>query len=296
MGIILDRFYQAAREKKRRVAIGALKHTPEFLQDLECARGVAEIVLVGDGNSSFCSVRADSASTAAAHLFELHLSGQVDAIVRGQLDYTTFHTAMNNALKLKPARHGHCDLQCPYLLSGPSDHDWIFTPMVQHDDAMLEGRLYLAHSTALVLRKLGIDPVIGVLGADNAEEPFYSETVNRSVREAGLLTSALGELGFTVNNYGLRIDKAVTECNVVIAPDGTIGNFVYRALGYVGGLSLIGGITLSSRINCLDTSRYNDRFGLAVIAAAGMANLGGMPVVEYADWVSPVRFLSSRLA
>ncbi len=223
----------------------------------------------------FECVPAATPTEAAAGLYELAATGAVDAIVRGQLDYTTYHRAMNEALRLRPARHGVVDLMCPYLLRDPRGDEWLITPVVQHDDATVEGKVYLSTCAAAILAALGVRPKIGVLAGDEREERGYLPSVDQSIDEALAVVDALRGVGLEADFFGLRVDNASALCNVVVPTDGTVGNFIYRSLGYIGGAELVGAITLSNRIVSLDTSRYNDCFGLAVQAATALKNLGG---------------------
>jgi len=271
----------AARKARPKIAVGVLDDNERLRAGLIAGQTYAEVVTVGARIDSFDNYDCQSANEIASKLFELSATGIADGVVRGQVDYTSYHRQMNDAFDLKPARHGMTDIMCPYLLRDSRGDEWFITPMVQHDDASVEGKVYLVTSCAAILEAFGIEPKVGVLAGDNVDERGYLASVDQSIDEAEIVVNRLREGGVAAEFFGLRIDEAARHCNVVVPIDGTIGNFIYRSLGYVGGDELVGGISLTNRLISLDTSRYNDSFGLAILGASALANLGGVPVQEY---------------
>lgn len=281
MNGLFDAIEIAARKSRPTIAVGVLRSTSRLRQGLLDSQAYAEVVTVGAHVDSFCNYACKSEDEIASKLFELSLTGIVTAIVRGQVGYTSYHKQMNAALDLKPSKHGMMDIMCPYLLRDARGDEWFITPMVQHDDASVEGKLYLVSCCAAILESLGIKPVVGVLAGDNQDERGYLESVDQSIDQAEKVVMGLSERGISAEFFGLRIDEAAKHSNVVVPIDGTIGNFIYRSLGYIGGADLVGGVSLTNRLISMDTSRYNDSFGLAILMASALANVGGVPVNEY---------------
>ncbi len=271
---LLEALRKSACASRRRVAIGVVRVTPEFLAGLEDGAQFADIVAVGADVPGYESVCAESEPAIGEALASLVASGRVDAVVRGQLYYTHYHESMNRQFGFSR------DLMCPCLVQDLRENEWFLTPVVQHDDATVAGRCYLATQAARICEKLGVQPVIGVLAADN--ERGYLESVDESLDSAELIVKELKSRGYKQTRmFPLLIDKAACECNIVVPMDGTLGNFVLRALGYLGGANVVGGFNLTPRFVSIDTSRLYDRFGRAIEAAAAMTNLGGMPIDEY---------------
>ena len=87
----------------------------------------------------------------------------------------------------------------------------------------------------------------------------------------------LSSCGVQARVYPLLIDKAARECNIVVLMNGILGNFVYRSLCYLGGTRSGGGVTLTTRLISIDTTRYNDRFSFPIECAVAIVNVGGVP-------------------
>ena len=262
-----------AAASKKRVAIGIIKPTAEVIAGLKEAEGIANIIVVGTAVEGFESIEEDTERKASDRLMSLVQSKRADAIVRGQIYYTHYHDSMNARFGFKR------DVMCPYLLRDYRGNEWFITPVVQHDDRSVEGRCYLAAQTARICERLGVKPQIGVLAADI--DTGYDESVDKSLVEAKQIFQKLEAQGYNAKEFPLRIDSAAFESNIVVPMDGTVGNFVYRSLGYLGGATLVGGFTLTNLFVSIDTSRAQESFFLAIESAVAMVNVGGMHIEEY---------------
>lgn len=265
-----------AQPSRRRVAIGVTQLTPELMYNLWKANEFAEIITVGKEVPGFGSKPEKDERSSADRLVALAKNREVDAIIRGQLYYTYYHESMKRHFGFKR------DVMCPSLLRDACGNEWFITPVVHTDDVSIDGRCYLATQAARICAKLGVDPVIGVLAADN--ERGYSEVVDRSLDDAEAIVLRLKAQGYNdCAMYALQINKAAEKCNIVIPMDGIVGNFVCRSLAYLGGATLVGGFSLTPRFVSLDTSRCGDQFHPAIETTVAMCNLGGMPVDEYSS-------------
>ncbi|MBI5135758.1 MAG: hypothetical protein HZA24_00315 [Nitrospirae bacterium] len=267
---------QSACKRRRRIGIGAVEVTEKFRDSLREGACVADVIVVGAEVDGYECVPATGGEEATAdQLIALAASGQVDGVVRGQLYYSYYHDAFREQFNIPR------DVMCPCLIEDICGNEWFLTPVVQHDATSVAGRSYLATQAAKICEALGVEPVIGVLAADN--ERGYLRLVDQSLDDAEKISGMLRKRGYRSDIYPLRIDKAAFECNIVVPMDGTLGNFVCRTLGYLGGATLVGGFSLTRQIVSIDTSRANDRFGPAIEAAVAVSNLGGMPVEEYSE-------------
>lgn len=281
---LFDAIEKCALQKRRRIALGSTQATAALIESLNVASRFANVVAVGAEVPGVESVRADSEEAAADQLMSLARSGAVDAIIRGQIYYTHYHRAMRRHFGFKR------DLMCPCLLRDLVGNEWFITPVVHHDDATNFGRSYLASQAAKICTKLGIEPVIGILAADN--ERGYLAAVDASLDDAEVIATDLSRQGYACNVYPLRIDLAARECNIVVPMDGIIGNFICRSLSYLGGATLVGGFSLTPKFVSIDTSRSSDQFLFAIMSAVAMSNIGGMPVTEYSEAMDAAEDLS----
>jgi predicted methyltransferase MtxX (methanogen marker protein 4) len=288
-GLLEQIRFHAGRQvlgRKPRIAIGAVKaESPRFQQTLAASTKWADLTLVGGYVSGYKSavVSSDDARVAAEQLFALAKRGEVDAIVRGQIDYIVFHNKFRKAFP-DLAR----DVMCVSLLRS-SQSEWFMAPVVHHDDASVEGRCFLARQAARICTQLGSIPRIAILAADDPKG--YAEQEERGLPIARIVTAdfanakaiedVLRAENLDATVFALKIDEAITKCNIVVPMDGIVGNFLHRSLGYVGGIEMGGCFSLTRRIISIETSRFSDAFETAIEAACAMANLGGLDVVEY---------------
>jgi predicted methyltransferase MtxX (methanogen marker protein 4) len=290
-GLLRQIEYHAREQRlgrKARVAVGTAKaDSVRFRQSLEVATEIADITLVGGQIQGYESadVPSSDASAVAARLFSLAKEQTVDAIVRGQIDYVTFHQQLRNAFPELDR-----DVMCICLLRSDK-HEWFMAPVVHHDETGVEGRCYLARQAARICRQLGLAPSIGILAADDPEG--YGEQISRALpiaqtiladyKSAKMIEEILRSEHLDATVFPLRIDEAVSRCNVVVPMDGIIGNFLHRALGYIGGVEMGGCISLTRRVVSIETSRFNDAFETAILMAAALVNLGGPNVAEFPE-------------
>lgn len=274
--------------RKPWVAIGTTNtDSARFRQSLEIATEAADIILVGGQIQGYESADVPSrdGSAIAARLFSLAKEQKVDAIVRGQIDYITFHQQFRKAFP-ELAR----DVMCISFLRSEK-HEWFMAPVVHHDETGIEGRCYLARQAAKICQQLSVAPSIGILAADDPEgygEQIgkalpIAETVLADYKNAKAIEEVLRSEHLDATVFPLRIDEAVNKCNVVVPMDGIIGNFLHRALGYIGGVEMGGCISLTRRVVSIETSRFNDAFETAILMAAALVNLGGPNVAEFPE-------------
>jgi len=61
--------------------------------------------------------------------------------------------------------------------------------------------------------------------------------------------------------YALIEDAMKSEANIIIAPDGIVGNTIFRTLVLVAGAKSYGAVTLGVKEIYIDTSRAQDHNG-----------------------------------
>ncbi len=117
------------------------------------------------------------------------------------------------------------------------------------------------------LHSMGFEGRIGVLSKGRLEDRERGEEISRSLEQGEHLKEKLKKEGFKVEHYGILLERALTECDAVVAPDGTSGNMMFRSLHLVGGIRSFGAPILNLGKPFIDTSRakkdYTDAIGLA---------------------------------
>lgn len=122
----------------------------------------------------------------------------------------------------------------------------------------------------------GWRPAIGVLSLGRVEDVGRSQDIDASLEAGEALTARLGELGHTVTHYDIRIEAAARDCDMLVTPDGTHGNLIFRTLHYLGGIPAWGAPALGlwPRVTFVDSSRARASFAAPVRLAARLWDIG----------------------
>ena len=84
-----------------------------------------------------------------------------------------------------------------------------------------------------------------------------SKEISKSIDDSEKLTELIEEnTDFEVKNHYILIEQAIKDkCNVIIAPDGIIGNIIFRTLVLVNLWPSCGAVTFGIDSIYIDTSR-----------------------------------------
>ncbi|MHC1570438.1 MAG: methanogenesis marker protein Mmp4/MtxX, partial [Methermicoccaceae archaeon] len=83
----------------------------------------------------------------------------------------------------------------------------------------------------------------------------------------------LGEVGYNAVHCGILIEEAVFAHNVLIAPDGVCGNFIFRTLVLLNGGVPHGAPVLDIDVVFVDTSRANRSYERQIALASALASI-----------------------
>lgn len=175
------------------------------------------------------------------------LDNETDAVVRGSL------SALNIMHDLKEK---YPNLSRATYVNSPN-YEFLLTPVGIDEGNTLEDRFEMAIKCSEFLGKLNKTPKIAILAKGRKGDMGRSEEISTSIEESKKLTQMIEEkTDFEVNNYYILVEKAIKEkCNIIIAPDGIIGNIIFRALVLLDSWPSHGAITFGIDRIYIDTSR-----------------------------------------
>lgn len=182
-----------------------------------------------------------------SELVEAILDDEIDAVVRGSL-------AASGVIK-EVKKHFPDISRATYVNS--DDHEFLLTPVGIDEGTTVEEKLKIAINCGEFLKKLKKEPKIAILADGRKGDYGRSERISKSIDESEELTRLIKEkTDFNVENYYILIEQALKEdCNVIIAPDGIIGNIIFRTLILVDSWPSCGAITFGINGIYVDTSR-----------------------------------------
>ena len=195
------------------------------------------------------------------------LDDKIDAVVRGSLAASGV---------IKEVKKHFPEISRATYVNGNS-REFLLTPVGIDEGNTIEDKLKIAINCGEFLKRLDKEPKIAILADGRKGDYGRSEKISKSIDESEELTKLIKEkTDFEVKNYYILIEQALNEnCNVIIAPDGIIGNIIFRTLILVNSWPSCGAITFGINGIYIDTSRDQTVEGYirSLIFAYKLANI-----------------------
>lgn len=208
---------RGGRRMSPKIAIGVYREKEGY--DKKVYRA-AELVK----SLNFRVVVVDEGEETEEILIDLLERREVDAAVRG--------TARSSVLIPKLRKYGRIARLA--LLETAEGKQFILAPVGVDEGETLTDRIFLAEEGVKLAEKLGLQKRIAILSGGRKSDLGRSDRVDRTLAEGEFLASHLSEKGYTARHYGIVIEEAVKEADIIIAPDGISGNLIFRSLCLVG--------------------------------------------------------------
>ncbi|WP_298521557.1 methanogenesis marker protein Mmp4/MtxX [uncultured Methanobrevibacter sp.] len=175
------------------------------------------------------------------------LDDDIDAVIRGSLPASGV---------MKELKRHYPDISRATYVNGEG-REFLLTPVGIDEGNTLDEKLKIAINCGEFLKKLSKEPKIAVLADGRKGDYGRSETISKSIDDSEKLTEMIQKnTDFEVKNYYILIEKALKDnCNVIIAPDGIIGNIIFRTLILVNSWPSCGAVTFGTDTVYIDTSR-----------------------------------------
>ena len=195
------------------------------------------------------------------------LDDEIDAVVRGSLAASGV---------IKEVKKHFPEISRATYVNG-NGHEFLLSPVGIDEGNTIEDKLKITISCGEFLKRLSKEPKIAILANGRKGDYGRSEKISKSIDESEELTRLIEEnTDFEVKNYYILIEQALNEnCNVIIAPDGIIGNIIFRTLILVNSWPSCGAITFGINGIYIDTSRDQTVKGYlrSLIFAYKLANI-----------------------
>jgi putative methanogen marker protein 4 len=218
----------------------------------------ARIVQAENSNINIVLIKSEK------EFLKLFLEKKADAYIRGSLsaamlmkhlrqnyqinesynDQSTFFNQQKNTIMIHRAAYLQLD-----------NHRFLLAPVGIDEGSNIQEKLSLVDDAASFLKKMEIEPKIGVLSGGRPQDKGRSSQIDKSIEDGEKLTSIIKHK-YSVNHYYILIENAINDgCNLILAPDGISGNLIFRSLVLVGSVESYGAITLGIDQILIDTSR-----------------------------------------
>ena len=170
-----------------------------------------------------------------ADLIKAVLDNNVDAVVRGSLP------ASNIMQELKQR---YPKLSRATYVNG-EDFEFLLSPVGIDEGRTVEERYEIALNCIDFLKKVGKKPKVAILAEGREDDFGRGKEVSNSIIDSKKLTKLLKEnTSEEVTNYFILIEKAINnKSNVIIAPNGRVGNIIFRTLVLLSSWPSYGAVT-----------------------------------------------------
>lgn len=194
------------------------------------------------------------------------ISGKIDAAVRGDMSSSILLPILREKLGLER-------LERSVLMRPVGGRLFFMAPVGIDEGWTVEEKYELAVKTVKLMRDMRMGTRIAVLSGGRIDDDGRHEHVDASLEEAKILTEKLVSEGYDAYDAEILIENAAKEANLLIIPNGILGNMVFRTLHFLGGAAAVGAPLVNADKIFVDTSRvkvdYSDSIKLAARLAEG---------------------------
>jgi len=177
------------------------------------------------------------------------------------------------------------------------DKEFLLAPVGIDEGESIDEKVEIAIQSFEFIKKCGKVPKIAILAGGRREDFGRNQKIDKTLTESEKLSSKLKEeiekkilkrssnslskgkeefnTEYSIKNYYILIEKAISEGNnIIIAPDGIIGNLLFRTLVLLNSYNSYGAIALGFNKVFIDTSRDQSKEGYlrAIKLAYKLAN------------------------
>ncbi|WP_407454983.1 methanogenesis marker protein Mmp4/MtxX [Methanobrevibacter sp.] len=175
------------------------------------------------------------------------LDDKIDGVVRGSLPASNI---------MKELKESYPDISRATYVNGDK-YEFLLTPVGIDEGETVEDRLEIVEHCIDFLKRLGKKPKIAVLAEGREDDFGRGDEVSKSITESKRLTKLIEEkTSEEVKNYYILVEKAINDnCNIIIAPNGRVGNIIFRTLVLLNSWPSYGAVTFGMDKIYIDTSR-----------------------------------------
>ena len=124
-----------------------------------------------------------------------------------------------------------------------------------------------------LLGKFKVEPKVGVLSGGRLDDFGRGLKIDETLTQGEELTRLALEKGIRAEHFGILLENAFKESDLVISPDGISGNLIFRALHFFGGVKGMGAPVVNIHKVFVDTSRAKKDYSNSISLASALCGL-----------------------
>jgi putative methanogen marker protein 4 len=251
---LIEALKNSAKSKKSKIAIGAGSERAGYLEKVvRAAEECENVVVVGDSRIKGISSEVEyvESRNVERDLINLLEEGVVDAIVRGSARAKEFLASIRESFN--PER-----LARIAILETPSEKSFLFAPVGIDEGWTIAEKRFIIEEGSKILESLGLTPKIGILSGGRQQDYGRHKIVDKTLKNAEKLAAYYKN----ATNYSILIEDAIEDnANLIIPPNGIVGNLIFRTLVFLGNGRGYGAPIVGVERPCIDTSRAQSKEG-----------------------------------
>ncbi|MGN1363557.1 MAG: methanogenesis marker protein Mmp4/MtxX [Methanobrevibacter sp.] len=181
----------------------------------------------------------------------------IDGVVRGSLSASGVIKSLKNKSPKKINRG-------TFIHS--KEYEFLILPVGIDEGRTIEDKVILAKQASEFILKLNLSPRIAILSGGRSDDSGRTKEIDNMLNESSKLFNILSDefnddenfknVDYSIKNYNILIEQAINDKNnIIIAPNGIIGNYIFRILVLLCKWPSYGGVTLGIDSIYIDTSR-----------------------------------------
>jgi putative methanogen marker protein 4 len=270
--------YSLATSNKAKVAVGLNSDLPSAERVVNSAlfakrEGYAEPIFISAKKPEsplFDAVGKDMSlivdKSPHVTLVELLKEGTVDSAIRGNL-------ASKELIPLLREEF-NCSNLCRITLLDIANRLVMLAPVGIDEGDKLEDLLMIAGHAKRLAEALRMPCNVAVISGGRLEDRGRSKKVDSMLSASESLTKELKAVGISAVNVGIEIERAIEgDSTLILAPDGVMGNLIFRSLVLVGNVESFGAYAAALPRVYVDTSRAKGSFMLPIVLASALSKL-----------------------
>ncbi|MFH0967271.1 MAG: methanogenesis marker protein Mmp4/MtxX [Methanobacteriota archaeon] len=186
------------------------------------------------------------------------MSGDLAAAVRGTLSSNKTLTTLKKACFVS-------ELERIVLLETISGEKFFLAPVGVDEGWTLSQKISLVHKGREISRRFGLSDQVGIISGGRMSDIGRHPIVDRTLADAELVAKVTG-----ASHYEIRLEDAIRDCGMILAPDGISGNLIFRTILFAGKGAAHGAPVVNISKIFVDTSRVNPDYSNALSLAASM--------------------------
>ncbi len=169
---------------------------------------------------------------------------EIDGVIRGSLKSNI----------IKDLKKENPDIFRASLLE-INNQPLLLTPVGIDEGDTYNSKINIIQECSNTMQKLGYKPKIALISGGRQDDKGRSQKIDESINECEKIVKQLGTK-YNIKHYHILIEEAIKDkANIIITPDGIIGNLIFRSLVLVAGIKSNGALTLNQPKLFIDTSR-----------------------------------------